>query len=208
MEFSRVIFIGGAPMIGKTTVAREIACRLQYDCISTDDIGAAIASVTNPASHPAFHYMGNRDFREYYIASQPNDLIRDINRQHEALWPALLSLFQNHSTWASAAIIEGWALRPEYVARLSGDISGLFLLADAALIEARIRSSEFSRGASDEEMMIQRYLERSLWYNTRIREQIADLGLKSVSISVNKTPSEIVSACLEELRKQPGRERA
>ena len=85
MEFSRVIFIGGAPMIGKTTVAREIACRLQYDCISTDDIGAAIASVTDPVSYPAFHYMGNRDFREYYIASQPNDLIRDINRQHEAL---------------------------------------------------------------------------------------------------------------------------
>jgi 2-phosphoglycerate kinase len=190
-------------MIGKTTVAREIACRLQYDCISTDDIGAAIASVTDPASHPAFHYMGNRDFREYYITSHPNDLIRDINQQHEALWPALLSLFRNHSTWASAAIIEGWALRPEYVARLSGDISGLFLLPDAALIEARIRSSDFSRGASDEEMMIQRYLERSLWYNARIRKQVADLGLKSVSILANKTPNEIASACLHELRREP-----
>jgi len=190
-------------MIGKTTVAREIACRLQYDCISTDDIGAAIASVTDPASHPAFHYMGNQDFREYYIMSHPNDLIRDINRQHEALWPALLSLFRNHSTWGSAAIIEGWALRPEYVARLSGDISGLFLLADAALVEARIRSSDFSRGASDEEMMIQRYLERSLWYNAWIREQVADLGLKSVSISANKTPNEIANACLQELRRQP-----
>ncbi len=189
-------------MIGKTTVAREIACRLQYDCISTDDIGAAIASVTDAASHPAFHYMGNRDFREYYITSHPSDLIRDINRQHEALWPALLSLFRNHSTWANAAIIEGWALRPEYVALLSGDISGLFLLADAAWIEARIRSSDFSRGASDAEMMIQRYLERSLWYNARIRKQVADLGLKSVSISANKTPKEIASACLQELRRQ------
>ncbi len=188
-------------MIGKTTLAREIACRLQYDCISTDDIGAAIASVTDPVSHPAFHYMGNRDFREYYITSHPNDLIRDINRQHEALWPALLTLVRNHSTWANAAIIEGWALRPEYVARLSGDISGLFLLADAALIEARIRFSYFSRGASDEERMIQRYLERSLWYNARIREQVGNLGLKSVSISVDKTPNEIARACLQELRR-------
>jgi hypothetical protein len=110
-----------------------------------------------------------------------------------------LSLFRNHSKWAGAAIFEGWALRPEYVARLSGDISGLFLLTDADLIEARIRSSEFSRGASDEEMMIRHYLERSLWYDALIREQIADLGLKSVSISANKSPSEIASACLQEL---------
>jgi 2-phosphoglycerate kinase len=201
MEYSRVIFMGGAPMIGKTTIAREIACRLQYDRISTDDIGAAIASVTKPASHPAFHYMGDRDFREYYITSHPNDLIRDLNLQHEALWPALLSLFRNHSTWSSAAIIEGWALRPEYVARLSGDISGLFLLADAALIEARIRSNGFSRGASNEEMMIQRYLERSLWYDARIRKLVADLGLKSVLISANKTPNEIADACLQELKR-------
>jgi 2-phosphoglycerate kinase len=175
MKYSRVIFLGGAPMIGKTTIARVIACRLQYDCISTDDIGVAIASVTDPFSHPAFHYMGDRDFREYYISSHPNDLIRDINRQHEALWPAMLSLFRNRSTWGTAAIIEGWALRPEYVARLSGDISGLFLLADASLIEARIRSSGFSKGASDEETMIQRCLERSLGYNGGIREQVADL---------------------------------
>jgi 2-phosphoglycerate kinase len=146
MKYPRAIFIGGAPMIGKTTVAREIACTLQYDCISTDDIGAAIAPVTDPSSHPAFHYMGEKDYREYYIASRPNDRIQDINRQHEALWPALLSLFRNHSTWVSAAVIEGWGLRPEFVARLSGDISGLFLFADAALIEARIRSNNFRGG--------------------------------------------------------------
>ena len=66
----------------------------------------------------------------------------------------------NHSSarnivgYPDAAIIEGWALRLEYVVQLSGDISGLFLLADAALIEARIRSSDFSGGASDAEIMI------------------------------------------------------
>jgi 2-phosphoglycerate kinase len=75
MEYSRVIFIGGTPMIGKTTIAREIACRLQYDCISTDDIGAAIASVTDSASYPAFHYMGKLDHREYYITNNKDKLI-------------------------------------------------------------------------------------------------------------------------------------
>ncbi|MDP6633338.1 MAG: hypothetical protein QGG42_00385 [Phycisphaerae bacterium] len=36
MKFSRVIYIGGAPLVGKTTVARIIAERLGYNCISTD----------------------------------------------------------------------------------------------------------------------------------------------------------------------------
>ena len=94
MKYPKVIFLGGAPMVGMTTVACIIACRLHHDCVSTDDIGASIASVTECTSHPAFHYMGDRDFREYYVTSSKQDLIRDINNQHEAIWPALLTLFR------------------------------------------------------------------------------------------------------------------
>jgi|GEM_PF-482397 len=199
MKYPKVIFIGGAPMVGKTTVARIIACRLRRDCISTDDIGNAIASVTDPVSHPAFHYMGDRDYREYYIASTQNELIRDINNQHQALWPALSTLFRNHSTWSTAAVIEGWALRPDYVSQLSGAIDGLFLLSDEALIEKRIRASSFSAGASDEETMIQRYLERSLRYNAQLRDQVVHQGLKGISVSSEMQPDEIVDECLRVL---------
>lgn len=196
MKYPKVIFLGGAPMVGKTTIARIIACRLQYDCISTDDIGAAIASVTDATSHPAFHYMGNRDFREYYVTSSLDNLIRDINNQHKALWPALQTLFRNHSTWGTAAIIEGWALRPGYISQLSGNIAGLFLLASDALLEERVRSSGFSAGASDEEMMIQQYLGRTLWYNAQLRDQVANLGLKTISISADRQPAEIADECM------------
>jgi hypothetical protein len=49
--------------------------------------------------------------------------------------------------WDSPLVIEGYALRPSYVHSLTGDISGVFLLADAALIEKRVRSSDFSNPA-------------------------------------------------------------
>ena len=68
---------------------------------------AAISSVTGPYTHPAFHYMGGQDYREYYVTSGANDLIRDVNNQHEALWPGLATLFRNHLTWSTAAVIEG-----------------------------------------------------------------------------------------------------
>lgn len=140
--------------------------------------------------------MGNHDYREYYIVSDKDKLIRDINNQHESLWPALFTLFRNHSTWDAPAVIEGWALRPSYVTKLSGNISGLFILSDHALIEKRTRSSDFSEGASDEDTMVQRYLERSFWYNLHLRDQVKRLSLKAISISLGMRPEEIADECM------------
>lgn len=196
MNYPKVIYLGGSPMVGKTTIGRIIASRLRYACFSTDDLGAAIASVTEPAAHRAFHYMGGRDHREYYIATDPDQLIRDIDDQHEALWPALQTLFRTHSTWGAPAVIEGWALRPTRVRRLSGDIAGVFLLADDALIERRVRRSDFSEGASDRELMVQRYLERSLRYNACLREQLVRDDLKAIPVSSAMSAEGIADACL------------
>ena len=52
MRYTKVIFLGGAPILGKTTVARILACRLRYSSVSTDDIGIAIGSVTMTDRHP------------------------------------------------------------------------------------------------------------------------------------------------------------
>jgi 2-phosphoglycerate kinase len=205
MSYPKVIYLGGAPMVGKTAVARVIASRLQYGCISTDDIGAAIASVTDEKSHPAFHYMADRDYREFYISSKINDLIVDIDNQHEALWPALLSIFRNHSTWGTPVVIEGWALRPHLVSQLTGDIAGVFILADSDLIEKRTkqhcRSSDFSKGASNEEIMIQRYIQRSLWFNEQLQNEVTRLGLTTITISPEMQPERIADECMQLLPK-------
>jgi len=65
-------------MVGKSTVARLVASRLQYECVSTGDIGIAIAAVTDASTHPESHYMGTQDYRDYYTATgmQKWDLIK------------------------------------------------------------------------------------------------------------------------------------
>ena len=188
MRYPKVIYLGGAPMIGKTTVARLLACRLRYSSISTDDIGAAIKSVTMTDQHPI-------DYREYYISNSKEELIQDVNNQHDRLWPALQTLIQNHEAWGHPVVIEGWALRPSYVHSLTGDVSGLFLLADEALIERRVRSSSFSKGASNVALMIERYCERSFWYNAYLRDEVTRLGLKALVISGGMRPEEVVDEC-------------
>ena len=190
MRYPKVIYVGGAPMLGKTTVARILACRLGYSSISTDDIGVAINAVLKTERQSI-------DYREYYITNTIEQLIRDTNAQHAALWPALQQLFQNHEAWGRPVVIEGWALRPSYVHTLAGDISGLFLVADEALIEKRVRSSDFSQGASNVALMIERYCERSFWYDAYLREEVARLGLKSLLISDGMLPEEIAEVSLK-----------
>jgi hypothetical protein len=112
------------------------------------------------------------------------------------LWPALRTLIQNHEAWGHPLVIEGYALRPAYVHTLAGDVSGVFLLADEALIEKRVRSSDFSEGASNVALMIERYCARSFWYNAMLREQVSQLGLKALEISDGMRPEEIVDGCL------------
>jgi 2-phosphoglycerate kinase len=185
MRYPKVIYLGGAPMIGKTTVARILACRLCYSSISTDDIAVAIGSVMPKDRHPI-------DYREYYIVNSTEKLIQDINNGHERLWPALRTLIQNHEAWGHPVVIEGWALRPSYVHSLAGDVSGLFLLADEALIVKRVRSSDFSDGASNVELMIERYCERSFWYNAYLKDEVTRLGLKAIEISDGMRPEEKV----------------
>ena len=201
MRYPKVIYLGGAPMLGKTTTARMLACRLGYCSISTDDIGIAIGSVTRRESHPI-------DYREYYIVNSLQVLIRDINAEHERLWPALRAIIQKHEAWDYPLVIEGYALRPSYVHSLTGDVFGVFLLADNVLIEKRVRSSNFSERASNVELMIERYCGRSLWYNAMLREEVARLGLKALDISEEMRPEEIVDECLSLLSRDGKQQQA
>ncbi len=188
-------------MTGKSTAATLLASSLKYASLSTDDIGAAVAAVTDKSTHPAFHYMISRDYRDYYATADIQKLMSDIDAQHAALWPALRVIFQNHASWGRPIVIEGWALRPENVSKLSGDIDGVFLIADESLIQKRVRNSDFSMGARDRETMLRNYLERSLRYNAEIRKQARRLGLSTIHLSDEMKPWEIVEKCIRILQK-------
>jgi 2-phosphoglycerate kinase len=195
----RVILIGGAPLTGKSTVARMLAAKLEYACISTDDIAAALRAATSPQSHPALHFMAGEDYREYYISRSPEQLIAEAEQYHAALWPALAQVIKNHLTWAGPAVIEGWALRPEDIAGYK-ELASCWLIAPRELLESRLRAEvDFYRGASDEEKMIRHFLARSMRYNEIIRAAAARLHLPSIAIESDVPPEAICLHCLEAL---------
>src|SRR6266404_2808259 len=203
MSYPRVILIGGAPMSGKTTVARLLAAKLGYGCISTDDLGEAIRAVTAKDSHPHLHPMDGYDYKEYYVTRSVEALIADISLEHRAMWPAVRSVIRKHATWGEPTVMEGWSLWPEEVAelRLPNVASLWFVAHEQTLRERLIKAVEFYRGASDEEAMIEHYLARSLWYNAQLKEAVKKFTLTSIELPPQAPPQKIVELCLEQVKK-------
>jgi len=196
MTAARVILIGGAPLVGKTTIAIRLAARLGYACLSTDDLGTAVRAVTTPASHPILHPMAGQDYRDYYIQHPHEKLIDDAEKQHQATWPAIAAVIKEHATWRVPAVIEGWGLRPEWVSRLGlRGVGSLWLIADEMTLRQRLLADkDFLKWARDEQKLVDHFVARSLWYNRMVQESASRSQMRLIS-TVGISPDETCEQC-------------
>src|SRR4051794_9609974 len=111
----RVILIGGAPLAGKSTAALQIASRLSYASMSTDDIGTVIYATTAAESYPFMHSRRGSDSRRYYLETLPEKIEEDSEKELALTWRAAEVVIRQHASSRCPAVIEGWALRPEWV---------------------------------------------------------------------------------------------
>ncbi|MFA6132982.1 MAG: hypothetical protein WC869_03070 [Phycisphaerae bacterium] len=204
MNVPRVILVGGAPLSGKTAVACRLAARLGYACLSTDDLGTAITAVTSSQSHPALHPMAGQAFAEYYSQRDDEELRSDALRQLKATWPAAAAVIHAHATWRCPAVIEGWALLPEYLAELKpGAIAPVYLASDEQTFRRRLEEDEdFRRAASSHPKLIERFCQRSAWYNRMVIDSARRLGLPLVESLSTNSLDEVTGACLRAIQSE------
>lgn len=195
-NYPKVILIGGTPFSGKTTIARKIASVLEYSCISTDDIGAAIKAII-----PEYSPMTEIDYREYYIKHNVSELIEHTEKLHQKLWPAIENVIKAHSLWSNPIVVEGWALRPEKVLNLEyNNVKSIWFLADEKLLEERVKKDkDFYLGASDEGKMITHYLQRSFHTNKEIENFSKVNKIDVIKISKCESSDFILKKCLKKL---------
>ena len=200
MSETRVVLIGGPPMVGKSTLARSMANRLGFGCISTDDIGLAVRSVSNPKTHRPH---STEDYQEYYMTRSVDDLIADAMRTHEEMWPAIEAIVKAHAEWADPLIIEGWALWPGRVAAIGYDcVRAFWLTADEGFLESQTRAAEsFYRGASDEESMIRNFVARNVRYNELMTSAANNLGLGTVRVTAGTSLDDLTEQSIQQLVK-------
>ena len=177
-----VLLIGGAPGVGKTTLGRALAARVDATSLTVDDLLTAVKAVTTPNSHPGLHVMTAVDTVEYFTTTPVDQLRNDAVTQHEATWPAIVRVIRKRATWGPSIVIDGWALQPAKVAKLGLDnVRAFWLVADAEVLETRERRNvEFFGRSSNPERMLQNFLGRSLWHNDLIEKQATALGLSVI----------------------------
>jgi 2-phosphoglycerate kinase len=178
----RVILIGGTSHTGKTTIALALANTLHWSYASTDKM----------ARHPGRPWNENPDsipeqVVEHYLGLSTTELLDNVlDHYGHTVWPLAESLISTHSTDHSAGclVIEGSALWPEYVARISHEnVAAIWLTASNEFLENRIvKSSGYTGKSEHEKNLISRFIQRSLIYNEKMLQAISKLDLLKLDV--------------------------
>jgi 2-phosphoglycerate kinase len=201
MTLPRVVLIGGAPYVGKSTVARRIAARYQYGCTSTDDLAKAVGSVHSVLSRNTVDPMANWDWRGYFATTSVDQLLEHDASSRKRLWPAIDKIVRTHSTWDDPLVLEGYALWPEQVMAAGFSATGaVWLTGSDQLFESRIRSNpDFYRGAADEEALIHNFARRSSRHNELMLKSAAACGATVIPVLSGQSVKEIADLCVSAL---------
>ncbi len=194
----KVILIGGSPMVGKTSLSMKLASKFEYNCISTDDVGQILRTVTK--NHP----MDGLDYREYYIKKSLKELISDTTKLHKLAWPAIKLLIESHSTYGSPLLVEGFALYPKLVnSIMNKKMKSIWLIGEKNIFENRlIKENNFYKGASNEEMLISKFCQRSIWHNNKIFKEVIKYKGDYIKVTKDLSKEQILKRVLKVLDKK------
>lgn len=198
MDELRVLLVGGAPGVGKTTLARGIASRLGFASTSGDDLVVVARSMTTSHSHPDVHRVGAGGHTTYFTDGPPERLIEDAVALQDAMWPVFERVVRRHVEDRAPLVVDWWLLAPSLVGALDEPrIASIWLHADPGLLDRRERAlTWFRRGSSDEERMHANFMHRSLWRNRMVATEARSLGLPIVDQPGGRTATQLVDEAL------------
>jgi len=202
MERPTVLIIGGAPLVGTAEVARKIAARWEYGCLSTDDLIQAVRAVTTSQSHPQFHLLQQKDHRRYFITNTVNRLTTDLRYQNESVWPAIKKVIEHHIEEGTGIVIEGWALLPDKIAKLElPRVSSFWLVPDEAFFQRQVQQEhDFFETGPMEDVFARKFAARSATINDNIHKAADVHNLPIVQINQGDTIENITDRCLWKYR--------
>ncbi|MBW4642975.1 MAG: 2-phosphoglycerate kinase [Goleter apudmare HA4340-LM2] len=196
---TRVILIGGSSHVGKSTLGLSLAAKLGWSYRSTDKL----------ARHPGRPWVGANGkaipeyVAEYYRTRSVDTLFLDVLSHYEKnVLPIVEAIVHSHAFHLSTEylILEGSALWPEFVANLVvfNGVKAIWLTASDQLFQNRIkRESNFYNVGEDEKHLIQKFIDRTLFYNQRMREKVELLGFICIDVESVSMTDELSNKCMK-----------
>lgn len=192
----RLLLIGGASHVGKSTLAQCLASHLNWNCYSTDKL----------ARHPGRPWqVGNKDIpshvAKYYELLSADELAQDTLRHYrDTVWPTIENIvaFHANETLSEKVVMEGSALLPDLVETLGFDnISAIWLTASNIFLKQRIHcNSQYGTKSLNEKLLIDKFLERNNLFNRQIVKAVHRLGLASLNVEDESTLDSLKNICL------------
>lgn len=194
---TRVILIGGSSHAGKSTLGQAIAAKLGWSYRSTDKL----------ARHPGRPWVGAdgkavpEHVAEYYRELSVNALFLDVLSHYEKnVLPQVEVIVRSHASVKSTEclVLEGSALWPGFVANLvnAPGVKAIWLTASNQFQNRIKRESNFFNVCKDEQHLIQKFLERTLFYNKHMKEEVERLGFICIDVELS-TADELLKKCME-----------
>ena len=189
------ILIGGSSHAGKSTLGKFLAAKLGWSYLATDSL----------ARHPGRPWTTKKGkpvsehVIEHYQTLSVEELLADVLFHYKTnVLPQVKTLVD--SGMSGGIIVEGSALYPEYVANLveGNSVRGIWLTASDRLFQNRIYSeSNFNNADREQKYLIQKFLNRTLLYNERMKQGVKRLGFIGVNVEATTTIDELSSQCLK-----------
>ena len=208
IDKTRVILIGGSSHVGKSTLSRSITEKLGGRYLSTDSL----------ARHPGRPWVNaNKNYipehvAEHYRTLSIDALFLDILSHYEKnVLPQVEAIVHSHASDLSkeCLILEGSALYSTLVANLVKDngVKAIWLTASDQAKPASqagrlfcniiLRESNFDNVGEDKKYLIQKFLDRTLLYNNRMRKEVDRLGFLCLDVESVSTTDELAKKYLE-----------
>ena len=197
----RVILIGGSSHVGKSTLGRSLANKLDWNYISTDSL----------AKHPGRPWVNantkviqDHVVKHYKYLSVKALLLDVLSHYKQNVLPQVETLVKTHTSNLSNKhlVIEGSALYPKFVEHLvdTKNVRGIWLTASDRFLQKRIyRESNFYNVSQEDKYLIQKFLARTILYNRRIKKDLQDLKLEYIDVESVTSLDELVEKCLKQI---------
>ncbi|MFF7983203.1 hypothetical protein ACFZDK_29490 [Streptomyces sp. NPDC007901] len=170
-----MVLIGGTSHTGKSTVARAVADRLGFGCLSTDGL----------ARHPGRPWPTPDWQVPPHVDEHYRSLTVDELTTHARAEPDTAGL-----------VLEGSALWPASGVRLAvPHTAAVWLTADEGVLTARMHAScHYDRLPARDRLPVDRFLARTLRYRTMLLDSVARLRPDHIDTSTDRSPEDLVEA--------------
>jgi 2-phosphoglycerate kinase len=109
-----IVFVGGAPGVGKTSVARPLAARLGMDLTQVDDFYIVLERMTDPARYPAVHEW--RLHPDRVLALDDAHMIEHTRSVSEVIGEAITPVIADRLEYGVRCVFEGDFIQPSFAA--------------------------------------------------------------------------------------------